>query len=71
LNLRDWWPQDTALTFAHPWLLLLLLALPLIAYLRGQRGRAAALIFSSTTVLRGLGKASASRTGKFLRRWCS
>jgi Ca-activated chloride channel family protein len=67
LNLRDWWPQDTALTFAHPWLLLLLLALPLIAYLRGQRGRAAALIFSSTTVLQGLGKASASRTGKFLR----
>jgi Ca-activated chloride channel family protein len=67
LNLPEWFPRETALSFAHPWLLLLLLALPLIAYLRGQRGRAAALLFSSTNVLRGLGKASASRTGKILR----
>ena len=67
MNLPNWLPQDSALSFAHPWLLLLLLALPLIAYLRGQRGRAAALIFSSTNVLRGLGKASASRVGKILR----
>ena len=65
--LRNWLPADTALTFAHPWLLLLLLALPLLAYLRGQRGHAAALIFSSTIVLRGLGKSSASRAGKLLR----
>ena len=47
-------------------MLLLLLALPVIAYLRGNRGPAAALIFSSTAVLRGIGKASASRVGKFL-----
>jgi Ca-activated chloride channel family protein len=67
LNLPNWLPADTALTFANPWLLLLLLALPLLAYLRGQRGPAAALIFSSTTVLRGLGKSSAARAGKFLR----
>jgi Ca-activated chloride channel family protein len=67
LNLRNWLPEDTALSFANPWLLLLLLALPLIAYLRGQRGRAAALIFSSTNVLRGLGKESASNIGKILR----
>ena len=58
LEPADWLPADTALTFAQPWLLLLLLALPLLAYLRGQRGPAAALIFSSTTVLRGLGKLS-------------
>jgi Ca-activated chloride channel family protein len=67
LSLPEWFPRDSALSFAHPWLLLLLLALPLIAYLRGRRGRAAALIFSSTNVLRGLGKASASRAGKILR----
>ena len=67
MNLRSWLPQDSAFSFAHPWLLLLLLALPLLAYLRGKHGRAAALIFSSTTVLRGLGKSSASRAGKILR----
>ncbi len=64
---RAWWPQDSGLTFAQPWLLLLLLTLPLLAYLRGQRGPAAALVFSSTTILRGLGKRSTSRAGKFLR----
>jgi Ca-activated chloride channel family protein len=67
LHLPDWWPHDSALTFAHPWLLLLLLAIPLIAYLRGQRGPAPALVFSSTKALRGLGRQSAARVGKFLR----
>ena len=67
MNLHNWLPQDTALTFVHPWLLLALLALPLMAYLRGQRGPAAALVFSSTKVLHGLGKASRTRVGRFLR----
>lgn len=67
MNLPDWLPQDSALTFQHPWLLLLLLLLPLVAYLRGQRGRAAALVFSSTSILRGLGKSSTARAGKLLR----
>ena len=67
MNLRNWLPHDTALTFAHPWLLLLLLALPLLAYLRGRKGPTAALVFSSTTVLQGLGKASRTRAGQFLR----
>ena len=48
-------------------MLLSLLVLPVLAYLRGQRGPAAALIFPSTTVLRGLGKSSKSRVGKLLR----
>ncbi|HEX4637903.1 MAG TPA: VWA domain-containing protein [Chthoniobacterales bacterium] len=63
----DWWPQNTALTFARPWLLLLLVTIPLLAYLRGKRGPAAALTFSSTSTLRALGKQSAARIGKFLR----
>lgn len=67
MNLHNWLPQDTGLTFANPWLLLLLLALPLVAYLRGRKGPAAALVFSSTTVLHGLGKASKTRAGHFLR----
>lgn len=67
MNPRDWLPANSALTFAQPWLLLLLLLIPLLAYLRGKRGPAAALTFSSTTALRSLGKTSASRTGRFLR----
>jgi Ca-activated chloride channel family protein len=67
LNPRDWLPANSTLTFAQPWLLLLLLAIPLLAYLRGKRGPAAALIFSSTKTLQALGKTSAARAGKFLR----
>src|SRR5437867_6057468 len=63
----DWFTGNSALTFAHPWLLLLLLAVPLLAYLRGKRGPAAALTFSSTATLRKLGKQSAARAGKILR----
>jgi Ca-activated chloride channel family protein len=67
LNLRDWLPANSALTFAQPWMLLLLLAIPLLAYWRGKSGPAAALTFSSTATLRALGKSSAARAGKFLR----
>lgn len=67
MQLFDWWPRDSALTFARPWLLLLLLAIPLLAFLRGKRGPAAALTFSSTTTLQAIGKQSASRAGKLLR----
>jgi Ca-activated chloride channel family protein len=63
----DWWPQNTHLTFERPWLLLLLLAIPLLAYLRGKRGPGAALTFSSTSTLQQIGKQSAARVGKLLR----
>ena len=66
MNLRDWLPANSALTFANPWWLLLLLAIPLLAYLRGRQGRAAALVFSSTSALRSLGRTSAARAGKVL-----
>jgi Ca-activated chloride channel family protein len=67
LQLSDWWPANTGLTFARPWLLLLLLAIPLLAYLRGKRGPAAALTFSSTSAFHAIGKQSAARAGKILR----
>ena len=67
LQLPEWWPANTALTFARPWLLLLFLAIPLLAYLRGKRGAIAALLFSSTSPLALIGKHSASRAGKILR----
>ena len=67
MNLPNWLSANSALTFAQPWLLLLLLSVPLLAYLRGRTGPAGALTFSSTSALRSLGKSSASRTGRFLR----
>jgi Ca-activated chloride channel family protein len=67
LNLPDWLTANSALTFAQPWFLLLLLAVPLLAWFRGKTGPAAALTFSSTSALRSLGKRSAARAGKFLR----
>ena len=67
MRLFDWWPANSALTFARPWLLLLLLAIPLVAYLRGKRGLAAALTYSSTNSLRAIAKNSAARAGKILK----
>lgn len=67
MRLLDWWPAHSTLTFARPWLLLLLVAIPLLAYLRGKRGTAAALTFSSTSTLHQIGQHSAARVGKFLR----
>ncbi len=67
MRLFDWWPANSALTFARPWLLLLLLAIPLLAWLRGKRGPAAALTYSSTASLRAIGKRSAARAGKILQ----
>src|SRR6266481_5947737 len=66
-NLFDWFPGNSALTFARPWLLLLLLVIPLLAWLRGKRGPAAALTYSSTASLRAIGRQSAARAGKILR----
>ena len=66
MNLRDWLPTSSALSFAQPWFLLLLLAIPLLAWLRGSSGSAAALTFSSTAALRALGKTNRARAGNFL-----
>src|ERR1044072_7428202 len=63
----DWFTGNSALSFARPWLLLLLLAIPLLAWLRGKRGPAAALTYSSTASLQAIGKKSAARVGKILR----
>jgi Ca-activated chloride channel homolog len=53
-------------TFAHPWLLLLLLALPLLALLKGGRGAAPAVVFSSLRPLHTLGRPRRSRVGGWL-----
>src|SRR5947209_9383751 len=66
LSPRDWLGGQ-ALTFARPWLLLLLLLIPALAWLRGRIGRRAAILFSATTPFRAIGKSSASRAGRILR----
>ena len=52
------------ITFAHPWMLWGLLLLPLLALLRGRRGAAPAIQFSSVSPFKG-GKAPKSRAGAF------
>jgi Ca-activated chloride channel family protein len=52
--------------FAHPWVLLLLLGLPVLAWLHGQRGRAPAVIFSSVEPLRRIGRPRKARAGAVL-----
>lgn len=54
--------------FARPWWLLLLLALPPLAFLRGRAGGAPAVRYSSTAPLRGIGRRRPARAGAF-RGW--
>ncbi len=58
------------MTFAHPYLLLLLL-LPLLAWLKGRRGRPPAFLYSSVKLVEGLTAVRRSRSGAFLAalRW--
>lgn len=59
------------MTFAHPWLLLLLLLLPLMAWLKGKRGAPPAFLYSSVQLVRAVLNVSRSRAGGFLAalRW--
>jgi len=54
------------LQFAHPWFLLGLLLVPLLAWMRGERGGAPAVEFSSTALLKSLGRVAESRSGNFM-----
>ena len=58
-------------SFAHPWLLLLLLLLPLLAWLKGRRDFQPAFLYSSVQLVRGLTGQVQSRAGACLRalRW--
>ncbi len=67
MNLSDWLPANSALTFVHPWLLLLLLlhsAAGLFARKERTRRGAHFLLDQRAALAR---KNSAARAGKFLR----
>jgi Ca-activated chloride channel family protein len=59
------------MTFAHPYFLLLLLLLPILAWLKGRRGRPPAFVYSSTQLVRSVLNVTRSRSGGFLAalRW--
>jgi Ca-activated chloride channel family protein len=59
------------MAFAHPYLFLLLLLLPLLAWLKGRRGVPPAFVYSSVQLVRGMQNITRSRSGGFLTalRW--
>ncbi len=59
------------MSFAHPYLLLLLLLLPLLAWLKGKRGGPPAFVYSSVQLVRGILNVRRTRAGGFLSalRW--
>src|SRR6266446_3366050 len=59
------------MTFAHPYLLLLLLLLPVMAWLKGKRGKPPAFVYSSVQLVRGILNVTRTRSGGFLAalRW--
>jgi Ca-activated chloride channel family protein len=59
------------MAFAHPYFLLLLLLLPLFAWLKGKRGSPPAFLYSSVKLVEGLTRARRSHAGNFLAalRW--
>jgi Ca-activated chloride channel family protein len=59
------------MTFGHPYLLLLLLLLPVLAWLKGRRGDPPAFVYSAVGLISGLQKTTRSKAGRFLSalRW--
>ena len=59
------------MTFGHPYLLLLLLLLPIVAWLKGKRGRPPAFVYSSVQLVRGILNVTRAKSGGFLAalRW--
>lgn len=61
--MRNWLSE---FSFAHPWLLLLLLGIPILAWLKGKLGGTAAVTFSTTAMLAEIGSRQRNRAGAFL-----
>ena len=58
-------------TLAHPWFLLLLLLLPVLAWLKGRRGRQSAFLYSSVQLVKSVANITESAAGRILSalRW--
>ena len=55
-------------SFAHPWLLLLLLIVPVLAWLKGKMGRPQAFLYSSVGLVRNIVGITRSSVGRILLR---
>jgi Ca-activated chloride channel family protein len=53
-------------TFAHPWFLLLLVLLPVLAWLKGRRGQQSAFLYSSVQLVRPVANISQWSPGRVL-----
>jgi Ca-activated chloride channel family protein len=60
-----------SITFVHPYFLLGLLVIPLLAWLKGRQGRSAAFLYSSVNLVKGLTKTPRAQAGAWLNhlRW--
>src|SRR6266487_3985475 len=54
------------LSFAHPYCLLLLLLLPMLAWLKGRRGQESAFLYSSVQLVKGISGITRSHAGSLL-----
>jgi len=61
--MRNWLSE---FSFSHPWLLLLLLGIPVLAWLKGKFGGTAGVTFSTTSMLAEIGSRQRNRAGAFL-----
>lgn len=59
-----WLPDYHDYQFASKWWLLLLLAIPLLSWLRGRWGRAPAILFPTTFLMKGIGRPARSHAGR-------
>ena len=61
------------MTFGHPYVLLLLLLLPVLGWLKGKQGQPPAFVYSSVQLVRGILNVTRTRSGAFLAalRWLS
>ncbi len=62
-----------SLSFAYPWILTALIAIPVLAWLKGKRGRESAFLYSSVQLVRGMTNLNRSNVGAMLLRlrWVS
>ena len=58
--------SGTFFSFLHPWMLVALLGLPLLALLKGRLGGTPGILFSSTQLVVAIGKKPRAKAGKVL-----